>query len=291
MADDIIEIKPGVPGLKLNVRALLRHFAKKAKTDPVSAVAHRFLCLFQEHGVPVTQIPRLLPSLTLDKLKSVESLLPHLKGDILDQAASLFRVRREWIEGATPSIYDSFTCYKQPEKFFEELAATKTSDVSYPIRALFSTPTLDMNDGREQPMAILFLEKAADLAGDQILRYRICCDQWDWGYWKCRIQLKAMTRLVDKELRQPIPLHRTDTKSLEQIREGNRIPSVPLLRRPVNDVSLDDFACAPAEHAHAKECAELPSVLEYIKNTGLDAIAHRALGLASRRAQTPRTMP
>ena len=277
MADDIIEIKPGVPGLKLNVRALLRHFAKKAKTDPISAVAYRFLYLFQEHGVPVTQIPRLLPNLTLDKLKSAESLLPHLTGDVLDQAASLFRVRREWLEGATPSVYDSFTCYKQPEKFFEALADTDTAGVFYPIRALFSTKTLDMNDGCEQPIAVLFLEKVADLADEQVLRYRICCDQWDWGYWKCRIQLKAMARLVDKELHQPIPLYRTDTKTLKEIREGNRIPSVSLLRRPVNDLSLDDFALGPGEHACAKEFTELPSVLEYIKNTGLDTIAHRAL--------------
>ena len=86
-----------------------------------------------------------------------------------------------------------------------------------------------------------------------------------------------------------ILLYRTDTKTLEEIHEGNRIPSVSLLRRPVNDVSLDDFACAPEEHAHAKECSELSSVLEYIKNTGLDAIAHRALGTASRRAQALRT--
>jgi hypothetical protein len=291
MGDDIIEIKPGVPGLKLNVRALLRHFSEKAKTDPVSAVAYRFLYLFQEHGVPVTQIPRLLPNLALDKLKTAESLLPHLTGDVLDQAASLFRVRREWIEGATPSVYDSFTCYKQPEKFFEALADTDTGDVFYPIRALFSTKTLDMNDGREQPITILFLEKVADLADEQVLRYRICCDQWDWGYWKCRIQLKAMARLVDKELRQPIPLYRTDKKTLEEIREGNRIPSASILRRPVNEVSLDDFACAPEEHAHAKDSAELPSVLDYIKNTGLETVAHRALAPASRRAQAPRTPP
>ena len=62
MGDDIIEIKPGVPGLKLNVRALLRHFAKKAETDPVSAVAYRFLYLFQEHGVAGTQIPASSPA-------------------------------------------------------------------------------------------------------------------------------------------------------------------------------------------------------------------------------------
>jgi hypothetical protein len=169
----------------------------------------------------------------------------------------------------------------------KDLAATRTKGVFNPIRALFSTKTLDMNGPREQPVALLLLEKAADLADEEVFRYRIYSDEWDWGYWKCRIQLKAMARLVDKELSLRIPLYRADTKTLEEIREGNRIPSVSLLRRPVNDLSLDDFALGPGEHACAKESTELPSVLDYIKNTGLEAIAHNALARARRRTRAP----
>jgi hypothetical protein len=277
MPDDIIELKPGIPGLRLNIRALIRRLTRQAKTDPIAAVAHRFLHLFQEHGVPITQIPRLLPQLTLDKLRTTETLLLALTGDILDQAASVFRVQREWIEGATESIYDCLWCYKQPEQFFKDLAAIRTKGVFNPIRALFSTKTLDMNGPREQPVALLLLEKVADLADEEVFRYRIYRDEWDWGYWKCRIQLKAMARLVDKELSHRIPLYRTDQKTLEEIRSGCRIPSISILRREDNDLSLEDFAQGPGESHCSKESAEFPLVLEYIKNNDLEALARRAL--------------
>jgi hypothetical protein len=77
-----------------------------------------------------------------------------------------------------------------------------------------------MNARREQPLALLLVEKVADLGEEEILRYRIYQDDWDWGYWKCRIQLKVMARLVDKELSIRIPLYRTDRDTLQQVSSG-----------------------------------------------------------------------
>jgi hypothetical protein len=261
----------------LNVRALIRRLTTRAKSDPVAAVAQRFLSLFQEHGVPVTQIPRLVPQLTLDRLRSTETLLPALTGDVLDYTANLFRVRCTWIEGASEALYDCPFCYKKPESFFEELAATRIKGIVYPIRALFSGKTLDMKDACEQPITLLLLEKAAELADEEVLRYRIFCDQWDWGYWKCRIQLKAMARLVDKELSLRIPLYRTDKRTIEEICSGRRVPPASVMRRPLQDLSLEDFALGADESKCSKESAELPLVLEYIKNNDLEKLAHAAL--------------
>ncbi|HYG35485.1 MAG TPA: hypothetical protein VEC99_11905 [Clostridia bacterium] len=280
MPDDIVEIKPEVsilPGVKLNIRALLRRLTRQAEADPIAAVAHRFLHLFQEHGVPIGQIPRLVPQLTLDKLRTTESLLPALTGDVLDLTANLFGVQRSWIEGASDCIYDCLWCYKRPEQFFEDLASSQIRGVFYPIRALFCTKTLDRTDSREQPIALILMEKVADLADEKVFRYRIYCDEWDWGYWKCRIQLKAMARLVDKELSNRIPLYRTDRKTLKEICSGKRVPPTSALRRPTNDLSLEDFALGPEDTKCSKEIEELPIVLEYIKNNALDKIARREL--------------
>ena len=280
MADDIVEIKPEfplLPGVRLNIRALLRRLTQRRKVDPVAAVAHRFLFLFQEHKVPIPQIPRLVPQLTLDKLRTVESLLPALTGEILDQAANLFKIKRTWIEGADDSLYEGLWCYKSPEHFFEDLASTHIKGVFHPIRALFCTKTLDMNESREQPVALLLVEKVADLGEEEILRYRIYQDDWDWGYWKCRIQLKAMARLVDKELSLRIPLYRTDRQTLEQVCSGRRVPPASVIRRPLDKISLEDFGLSPNESKCSKEPAELPTVLEYIENNGLDKIAQREL--------------
>ena len=185
--DDIVEIKPEVPllpGVKINIRALLRRLIRKKEADPLAAVAHRFFFLFQEHRVPVAQIPRLVPQLTLDKLRSTEALLPALTGDVLDHVANLFRIQRTWIEGADDCLYEGLWCYKAPEHFFEDLAGTKIKGVFHPIRALFCTKTLDMNGAREQPIVLMLVEKVADIGEEEILRYRIYRDDWDWGYWK-----------------------------------------------------------------------------------------------------------
>src|SRR6266545_3426476 len=77
------------------------------------------------HGAPdslITQIPRLVPGLTLDKVSRVETLLPALTGEVLDETAKLFQIRRTWLEGVGDEIYDTVWCYKAPERFFEELA-------------------------------------------------------------------------------------------------------------------------------------------------------------------------
>ncbi len=61
-------------------------------------VAKRFLQLFVDHGIEVTQIPRVFPEITLDDLKSNNSLLKKLSTECLDKAAEFFKVRVEWLE-------------------------------------------------------------------------------------------------------------------------------------------------------------------------------------------------
>jgi hypothetical protein len=277
MPDEIVEFKPGVGPFKLNVVALLKKLALKSKIDPVAVVARRFLQIFQDHGVPATQIPRLVPQISLDKLSTTEALLSALNGDVLEHTAKLFQIRRTWLEGVGDQIYDTVWCYKDPERFFQELATLEMQDVAYPIVALCSSRRLDGRSDDNQPIALLFREKVCDLGDEEIHRYRIFGDGWDWGYWKSRIQLKAMARMVDKVLNDRIPMYQVKPVVLKAVESGNRVPRQCLRGPQLDNMSLEDFALSPSETAQSKEAEELSQVIEYIKYHDLESAAKRAL--------------
>jgi hypothetical protein len=277
MSDEIVEFKPGVGPFKLNVMALLKKLTLKSKNDPVAVVARRFLQIFQDHGVPATQIPRLVPQLTLDKLSSPETLLPALNGDVLEHTAKLFQIRRTWLEGVGDQIYDTVWCYKAPERFFQELATIEMQSVAFPIVALCSSRKLDGKNNVKQPIALLFREKLCELGDEEIHRYRIFGDGWDWGYWKCRIQLKAMARLVDKVLHDRIPMYQVKPEVLKSVESGNQVPRQCLQGPQLDNMSLEDFALLPEESAESKETEELSQVVEYIEYHDLENVAMRAL--------------
>lgn len=278
MLTDIIEFKPGIGPLKLNVFALFQKLAAKPKSDSVAVVARRFLQIFKDHGVPTTQIPRLIPELTLDKLANPEILLPELNGEILEKAASLFKIRKAWLEGVGDQIYDTAWCYKSPERLFQELGSIEWSDVNYPIVALCNVEKLESRSSRDQFLMLALKEKACDLDEEPVYRYRIFEDDWNWNYWKCRYQLKAMARIVDKVFYQRIPIYKVDRKILEATLSGYHVPRQILRGRQLGSISLEDFALSPDESVQSKEAEELPQVMEYINYHKLEEAAQRFLG-------------
>jgi hypothetical protein len=280
MSDDILEVKPGIGPFKLNLRAAFRWFRRlssKSKPDPVIVVAQRFIQLFEEHGVPDQQIPRLIPSLSLNKLRNVDTLLPFLTNKLLEETARLFHVRRDWFDGLCNVIYDTAYCYKQPERFFQEFAAMQTGDTYHPIIVICCMARLDRHDEREQPVGILLRSKLCEIDEKEIYRYRIFGDGWRWTYWKSRIQLKAMIRVFDKFQSATIPIYRLEEKALQSIISGCRVPHRFLQGRPVDEMCLEDFALFESESAQAKEAEELPEVLEYINHHDLENVARSIL--------------
>ena len=75
------------------LKGLVSQLKDDKKSVSVQIVAHRFKQLFIDHGVELSQIPRIFPNVTLDDLKSDEALLCRLNPRLLDKAASLFGVR------------------------------------------------------------------------------------------------------------------------------------------------------------------------------------------------------
>ncbi len=264
--EDIVEVKIPLGGiLSINVREVFRRFKDKQKSDPVLIVAHRFLQIFEDHGVAVSQIPRLIPQLSLEQLRSPESLLPALTPEILQQTSELFQIRRAWLEGTTGVIYNCYACYKDPWRFFEDLKTLRLEDFGFPIVMFCSAKKLDGTSGRNQFLVPVLREECAQLGEKTIYRYHVYDDGWDWGYWKCRIQLKAMMRVWWEKYEVPVPVIHIDKKELKEIEAGRVVPHKYFTRRRRSvESSLEDYSLSLDESTVSKESEELPVVFEYI---------------------------
>ena len=255
---------------------LYRRFTQKPQPKAVNIVAQRFLQAFNDHGVQPSQIPRLMPQIRLDDLKSEEALLAVLTPAILDQTAKFFGIRSEWLEGVDDKIYEYQSCYKDSAIFFEVLASlqsrTDLNTLSCPLRVLTSTKKLDCTDDNQQLLAPILVEKIAELGEDSIYRYHIFNDGFDWGYRPTRIQLKALARLIYTVLHIPVPLYIVSPAELQSIIEQEAIPQNIVNRGLLTTPSLEDFALSHAESGIAKEIGELPYVLLYIEEYKLASL-------------------
>jgi hypothetical protein len=273
MSEDIIEWKPRVGPFAINLRALTRKLGARLRADKagknITKVAERFLKLFEDHGVQLTQIPHFIPQVTLDALLSPERLLPILTSSVLDQAAELFGVRRDWLDGVSDVMYQCRSCYKAPMCFFEDIKELHIDDPWQCVRALCSVKELHKGKGRGQDMVLVLAKRIKQYDDVDVYRYTIYGDEWDWGYLKCRIQLKAMARLFYKTMDGSIPIYKLSRSELEKIRKGLLVPNMlqaaPLISYP----SLEDYGLAPDESANAREYYELPLVLKYIETQKL----------------------
>jgi len=261
--------------VSFNISKLRKRFA--GKTKPVNIVARRFVQIFNDHGVQTTQIPRFIPQVNLDDLNSDESLLAVLTPKILDQTAQLFCIRLAWLEGVGDEIYEYRHCYKQPDLFFKLLQTLRSradSDFfNFPLRVFSSTKNLDCNNGRQQLLVSVLVEKIAELSDeDWIYRYYIFNDGWDWGHAPSRIQLKATARMIFKVLHTPVPMYVVSPAELQKISDGKVIPRSLLDRPLLTTPSIEDFALGTDESLIAKEVDELPLVLKYIEDFKLQSL-------------------
>ena len=242
--------------------------AGKSQAGSVNIVAQRFLQAFLDHGVEASQIPRLLPQVNIGDLQSPEKLLAVISPEILDQTALLFGIRAQWLEGVDDQIYEHLACYKRPAILLEHLAVLlngKDNFMSFPMRVLSTTKQLDSNSDSQQLMAPVLVEKIAELGEEEIYRYHIYIDGFDWGYAPARIELKALARIVYKQLHFPVPLYVISVKEMQDVLDGKLIPRQFLDGCLITTPSLEDFALTTEESGIANEVEEMPAVLHYIE--------------------------
>lgn len=180
----------------------LRYLFGKQPADIVGNIPRRFLQAFLEHGVEASQIPRLLPQIKLEDVQSPEKLLAALTPEILDHTAQLFGIRSQWLEGIEDKIYSGFSAYKQPRELLDHIASLRLADdqrLDFPLRVLATTPNLDRNNPAQQFLVPIVVERIAELGEEEIFRYHMYTDGFDWSYLPGRVELKAIARLLFKK--------------------------------------------------------------------------------------------
>ena len=85
-----------------------------------------------------------------------------------------------------------------------------------------------------------------------------------------------MARVMDRVFRLPTPTFKVNQRELEAVRSGKRVPRDLVNRCLMTDPSLEDYACSAEEIRAAKETEELPTVLNYIEQSGLERHAREA---------------
>mgnify|MGYP000350742486 CR=1 FL=1 len=266
MSDEIIQLKPNFYGLGLDLKAAWKRISRSNREpSPTHEVAERFLQIFLDHGIAVTQIPRLLPSISFGSLISPDTLIAALNPGVLDEVARLFGIRSAWLEGVDGRIYETGFCYKSPQTLLDVLDSYQAEFSSLPVKALTSAERLDCKSPKHQNLLLVRPEKITELGEESIERFHIYGDLWDWSYRPCRLQLKAMARLIYQRFHKPIPIIRVDHEVLLEIGEGKRVPSAFVRNRILTEPSLEDFGLSAEESAVAQETDEFPEVMAYIQ--------------------------
>jgi hypothetical protein len=165
-----------------------------ARPRPVETLATRFVKLFDVHGVYRNQISRVFGHGLLPKhLQSDETLLSILTDDMLESAAGLFAIRREWLDGASAEIYPLHNFYKKPEDFGNFVA-----NLRHETKGELGGVVLAAESESHEQTALIIIEQEIGAVGERRLyRYHLC-DNWLFQYWKARAFLAACVAIAWK---------------------------------------------------------------------------------------------
>jgi hypothetical protein len=141
-----------------------------------------------KHGISRAQIPRFFGyDLTIHQVEDDSELLKVLDTSILESAAALFGIRLDWLEGGSEGLYELNHFYKQPQKFGEWLDSLTSDTDKIKIDGWLLTTNFNTD---QYDALIIMREKIGELADKNIYRYYFC-EQWIYGYWKCRADIAA----------------------------------------------------------------------------------------------------
>jgi hypothetical protein len=119
-------------------------------------------------------------------LQTDQALMPVLSDELLDSAASLFAIRREWLDGASDQLYPLHDFYKRPEAFVEFIESLRGQE-TVSLRGVVLSSTSE----RHEETALVVLEQEVGAVGDQAIHRYYICHNWFFDYWKSRAYLAA----------------------------------------------------------------------------------------------------
>lgn len=174
---------------------------KETKQDEIKAetIATRFIALFESHGVHRNQIVEFFGhGLDIPSCATDEKLLEKITPKIIADAANLFGVNKDWLEGSSKKIYEIPDFYKHPEKFehylIELLKNTPTNKDQLYAYALTSEKksTAEYYDS-----LLVITEPIGEINQREIYKYHLL-GRWKIQYWKSRAYFAACCALLHK---------------------------------------------------------------------------------------------
>ncbi|SPA38427.1 conserved hypothetical protein [Cupriavidus taiwanensis] len=104
---------------------------------------------------------------------------------MLDDACKLFAVRREWLDGAEPTVYSCHDFYKRPQDVASFLKLLKDANPDGCLEGVLIAP-MEL----EGP-ALLVLSEVIGAVGERAIHRYHLCNNWHYEYWKSRAYLAA----------------------------------------------------------------------------------------------------
>lgn len=174
--------------------SLIQNFKTQKENLKQETVADRFITLFEKHEIHRNQIPRFFGhKLTLDDVTNIHKLSQKLSHELLKEAANLFNVRIEWLEGADDEIYELNYTYKRPEDFKSFLKKlTKAESYQYHLKLVISP-----ENHHDEDALLIIDEPISDFGEKRIYRHHLFAG-WSYRYYKCRADIAACVGIADK---------------------------------------------------------------------------------------------
>lgn len=249
------------------------------KRKPSLHIARRLLALAASHGVQEREIPRLFPGISYAALDTPQSVAKALTPAVVDSAAEMFGVRREYLEGLDEFLYFPFGSGRVPatESTREIVKVIVRSGFAWldapstlrgPLAVLTADLVPDRHAGRMQRLVPVIVEPSGTELDGPVYRCRIFGGYFDWSDADQRIGLKALAWLVWNRLNKVVPLYQISEHELVGVLNWMAVPSAALLRPIITNPSLEDYV-VPAGGLVSKESDELPKVEAFLESSGL----------------------
>lgn len=252
------------------------------KRKPEPLVARRLLEVAVAHGLQPQGIPRLFPAIGYAHVDDPHQLIHAITPAVIDSAAALFGVRREFLEGLDDMAYFPFGSGRVPARESMSLvvdavalAVSAWSELPPlargPLAVLTDGATPDRLSGRVQRLVPITIEPSGTELDGPVYRCQVFGGYMDWRNDDQRLGLKAVAWLVWHRLRKIVPIYRVSESELDDIMSGMAVPSVVFQRSILTNPSLEDYVMTPTSSGVAKETEELPEILAFLESSGLAA--------------------
>lgn len=208
-------------GLQL-MEKCLSWFRARLVPAVMDTPASRFLALFDAHGVKPSQIPDLFGhGLSIADCHCAESLTKVLTSDLMEKAAQLFGINRDWLDCASDVVYEPHSFYKNPQGFDAYLKSIALES-HLPLRATLYMPTNNSLFYPDDSGVLVISVPVGEVNQRTIYRFELVHYSCVW-YWHCRGYLAANLASM---LRNYAIVYGSyvAAKLLEPVAQGQRLP-------------------------------------------------------------------